>query len=42
VGEDEADALLDGGVGRRGLADQVGGARRQDQEREQEGRAHQR
>ena len=42
VGEDHADALLDGGVGRRGLADQVVGARGEREEREQERREHQR
>ena len=42
VGEDHADALLDGGVGRRGLADQVGGVRRECHEGEQQGGAHQR
>ena len=42
VREDEADALLDGGVGRRGLADQVVGARGEREEGEQERREHQR
>src|SRR5439155_17445547 len=42
VREDEADALLDGRVGRRGLADQVVGARGEREEREQERREHQR